>query len=32
MDGVLNDVFNSEVSDISDSDEWIECEYIQEKQ
>ena len=27
MDGVLNDVFNSEVSDTSNSDEWIECEY-----
>ena len=27
MYGVLNDVFNSEFSDISDSDEWIECDY-----
>ena len=26
MDGLLNDVFNSD-SDTSDSDEWIECDY-----
>ena len=31
MDGVVNNVFNSEVSDTSDSDEWIECEYENEK-
>ena len=27
MDGVLNDALNSEFSDTSDSDEWIECNY-----